>query len=157
MRKRVIGVGAVILVVLGALLGFQGFGTGDKDGDTGESDGETIQVGLPHDADQPETPSPGEVEPTPATSETPNVLTLLIDDDRYLIQWGADENAEFSPSTLEEIVSRVKEIPGDENGVRVRLRFRENAQNGPIDDLTTALNGAGVESEAIVRESGYVD
>lgn len=156
MRKRVIGAGAVILVALGIWLGnlFQGFGTGDGETDPDGSNGDAVQVSLTGDAVPSTT---GEGDDAPPTTGTPDVLTLLVDDDQYLVQWGEDWHAEFSPSTLEDIVARAKEVPGDENGVRVRLRFKENAQNGAIDDLTTALTDAGVEPEAIVKESGYVE
>lgn len=155
MRKRVIGVGAVILVVVGSLLGFRGFGTGE--GDNGEADGDNVQVSLASMTTTTPSEEAEETPDSPPTSEPPDVLTLLVDDDRYLIQWGEDWHAEFSSSTLDEIVSKMDDVPGDENGVRVRLRFKENAQNGAIEDLKTALTDAGVDPEAIIEDSEYVE
>ena len=154
MKKRAIGAGAVVLLALGIWLGnlFQGFGTGEGETD---SDGSNSLVSLTTDGSQPSTTSPGDGD-NPA-SETPDVLTLLVDDDKYLIQWGEDWHADFAPATLEEIVTAAREAPGDENGVRVRLRVTEDAQNGAIDDLESALTDAGLKSVAIFRVDGYVE
>ena len=155
MRKRVIGAGAVILVALGIWLGnMLGLGPGRDSctSDSSDSDAENVHVALTADTETATTD-----ENAQAAKETPKVLTLLIDDDKYLIQSGEDWYAEFAPATLDEIVARLGEIPGDENGVRVRLRFKANAQNGAISDLKSALTDAGVDPEAIIEDPDYVE
>jgi hypothetical protein len=155
MRKRVIGAGAVILVALGIWLGnmFKGLGPGgDSTTDSTDSDGENVRVALTSDGE----PATTDNHAQPA-NEAPDVLTLLVDDDKYLIQIGEDWYAEFAPATLDEIVTRLDKIPGDENGVRVRLRFKANAQNGAISDLKSALTDAGVDPEAIIEDPDYVE
>lgn len=154
MRKRVIGAGAVILVALGIWLGnMLGLGPGgDGSTESGDSNAEDVQVSLTSDAETATTD-----ENAQAANEAPKVLTLLVDDDNYQIQSGEDWYAEFSPATPDEIVARLGEFPGDENGVRVRLRFKANAQNGAISDLKSTLTEAGVNPEAIVEDPDYVE
>ena len=158
MRKRVIGAGAVVLVAVGIWLGniLQGPGLGEAETDSSDTNGETVQVSLSTDVD-PASTTPDTGDGTAADTEDPDVLTLLVDDDQYQIQRGEDWYAEFSPATLEDIISKAGDVPGDENGVRVRLRFRENAQNGAISDLKSALTDAGLEPESIIEDAEYVE
>lgn len=159
MRKRVMGVGAVVLVAVGIWLGniLKGPGLGENETDSSDTNGETVQVSLSTDVDPASTTTTGTGDGTAAVTEAPDVLTLLVDDDQYQIQWGEDWHAEFSPTTLEEITSKAGDMPGDENGVRVRLRFKENAQNGAISDLKSALTDAGLEPESIIEDAEYVE
>lgn len=155
MRKRLIAVGAVVLLALGAWLGnlFKGFGLGGPGSGTGE--GTSIHLAAPTEPppEQPPEPETPEVEP-----ETPGVLTVVVESDQFRIQSGGDAAATYAPATLEEIVLRAKESTGDAHGMRVRLRFHQNAQNGAISDLYQALQEqAGLAREAIVDAPGYVD
>jgi hypothetical protein len=151
MRKRLIAVAAVVLVALGAWLGnlFKGFGLGGPGSGTGE--GTSVNLVAPTEA-------PPEPEETEVEQESTGVLTVVVESDQFRVQSGADTAATFAPATLDEIVRRAKEAKGDEHGVRVRLRFHQNAQNGATSDLYQALQEqAGLAREAIVDAPGYVD
>lgn len=155
MRKRLIAVGAVVLLAIGAWLGnlFKGFGLGGPGSGTGE--GTSINLAAPTDALPPQSPEP---ETTDVDSDEPGVLTVVVESDQFRIQSGGDAAATFAPVTLDEIVRRTKESAGDEQGVRVRLRFHQNAQNGAISDLYKALQEqAGLAREAIIEAPGYVE
>jgi hypothetical protein len=155
MRKRLIAVAAVVLVALGAWLGnlFKGFGLGGPGSGTGE--GTSVNLVAPTEAPPEQPPEPEETE---VEQQSTGVLTVVVESDQFRVQSGADTAATFAPATLDEIVRRAKEAKGDEHGVRVRLRFHQNAQNGATSDLYQALQEqAGLAREAIVDAPGYVD
>jgi len=155
MRKRLIAGGAVVLLIVGAWLGnlFKGFGVGGSESGTGNE--AEVNLTAPTEA---HTETPQQVETPAVEPETSPVLTVLVDADQFRIQSGSDASATFATATLDEIVKRARESTGDEHGVRVRLRFRENAQNGATSDLFKALQErAGIDREAIVEAPGFVE
>jgi glycine/D-amino acid oxidase-like deaminating enzyme len=155
MRKRLIAVAAVLLLAIGAWLGnlFKGFGLGGPGSGTGEET--SVNLAAPTDELPPQPPEP---ETPVVESEPSGVLTIVVESDQFRIQSGADADAAFAPTTLDDIVARAKESTGDEHGVRVRLRFHQNAQNGAISDLYKALQEQAVlDREAIIEAPGYVD
>ncbi|MBL8849912.1 MAG: hypothetical protein JNG89_09515 [Planctomycetaceae bacterium] len=164
MRKRLMTVAAIGLLIAGAWLGnlFRGFGlggsgTGDGNGEAPSADTQ-INAG-PESTTVSLTSSARSVARDAAVSDaaTDSLLTVLVVEDHYEVQSGADEDGTFAPATLEALVEQAKVRPGDEHGVRVRLRFRRNAQSGAISDLYAALQSAGIPREQIIEATGYVE
>lgn len=156
MRKRLTTVAAVGLLAVGIWLGtlFRGFGVGSGD-DAGDQPSTDTHVNL-----APEVAASSAEPVSTVASHDPDaddVLTVLVEEDRYQLQSGDDAAARFAPATLNEIATRAAAHPGDEHGVRVRLRFRRNAQSGAISDLYEALQAAGIPREQIIEASGFVD
>jgi hypothetical protein len=156
MNKRLLGAAAVVILAVGMYLGnlFRGFGLGGGPGEGENGGGERepqVNVTAPSATS---TTTPSEV----AATDSPDVLTVLVEAAQYQIQQGTDENAKFEPAELTEVVARSRDTAGDEHGVRIRLRFRRNAQTGAINDLYQALQSqAGVQREEIIEATGYVD
>ena len=164
MRKRVMAVAAVGLVVLGVWLGdvFRGFGTGEADSsESSETALEDVQVSLDAGSEIPSRGAGAPQQETAATTPRPehadDVLTVLVDGDSYQLQTGDDEAASFTPATLEEVVERAETYPGNPLGVRVRLRFRRNSQEGARADLIEALQAAEIEREQIIEATDFVE
>jgi hypothetical protein len=156
MNKRLLGAAAVVILAVGMYLGnlFRGLGLGGGSGagENDRGDGGT-QVNVTDPSATP-TPTPSNT----AVADSPDVLTVLVEADQYQIQQGTDEDAQFEPAELSEVVARSRDAAGDEHGVRIRLRFRRNAQTGAINDLYQALQSqAGVQREEIIEAAGYVD
>jgi len=164
MRKRLMAVAAVGLLIAGAWLGniFRGFGLGGSGSgeDSGAAPSADTQINLGAEGSTVALTSSSPTEKlrddtTDAAKD--DVLTVLVVEDRYEVQSGADESGTFEPNTLEAIVEQAKARNGDEHGVRVRLRFRRNAQSGTTNDLYAALQAAGIPREQIIESTGYVD
>lgn len=165
MRKRVMAVGAVVLLIVGAWLGdlFRGFGTGDPASSdrNDESPPGEVQANLEAAADVSPRGESERTQESAAATPTPqhadDVLTVLIDGDSYELQSGDDANATFAPATLEELVAKAKTHPGNPNGVRVRLRFRRDSQEGARADLIEALQLDGIQREQIIEATDFVE
>lgn len=171
MRKRLTALAAVGLLVAGAWLGnlFRGFGLGGSG--TGEGQAETpsadTQVNLGAEASRvlltsSATTGPAAASAISGTTEavaaaTDDVLTILVVEDTYHLQSGTDAAAEFAPTTLAALVEQAKAHAGDKHGIRVRLRFRRNAQSGAISDLYAALQAAGIAREQVIEATGFVE
>lgn len=163
MRKRLIAVAAVGLLIVGAYLGnfFRGFGPGGPATGQGEAEAPPAdtQVNLGAESSvsltSQLTGATGEAAPT--TAKDDKVLTVLVSGDKYEVQSGDDAAATFEPYTLEALVEQAKNRTGDEHGVRVRLRFKRDAQEGATSDLVKALQAAGIAREQIIESTGYVE
>jgi hypothetical protein len=162
MRKRLMAVAAVGLLVVGAWLGnlFRGFGLGGSGSGTGTADSSTgdVQVslhgGAAPAATPPESTPPATGEGAPVAEE---VLTVLVNGEQYAVQSGEDATARFEPATLESVVELAKSRKGDAHGVRVRLRFKRDAQSGAISDLYSALQAADIPREQVIDATGFVE
>lgn len=152
MKKRILGVAAIALIGLGLWL--SRFWNGPGLGGSGAGKGESPQVSLNAQSHPHETSISSE----PQTAAAPDdVLSVLIEADQYHIQQGPDEQPRFDVASLEDLVRRARDVTGGKYGVKVRLRFRRNAQEGTISNLYRALQEAGLERESIIEDSDYVD
>ncbi len=159
MRKRVLGGGAVIILLVGMWMGnfFQGFGLGTGGGNgSGEDEGDPGRTQVSLTTEQPPA-EPPESEPSQISLYSDEVLTVLVTGTEYQVETESTGAAAFEPATLEEIVSRAEDMPGDRNGIRVRLRFSRTAESGATSDLYERLQAAGIEREAILETTGYID
>ncbi|MFO1094594.1 MAG: hypothetical protein U0992_15010 [Planctomycetaceae bacterium] len=163
MRKRLIAVAAVALLIAGAWFGniFRGFGPGGPGSGEGAAEAPPADTQVNLGTEQsillttPTSAASGEAAPTAPKND--QVLTVLVAKDRYEVQSGDDATATFEPYTLESLVEQAKTRTGDEHGVRVRLRFKRDAQEGATSDLVKALQAAGIPREQIIESTGYVE
>lgn len=157
------------LLVVGFWLGnfFRGFGPGGPSTGTGIGPGTgTEQVAEPRDpnaqrvalgepASMPTIAGPTDASVSSAPSAaSAQPLTIVIDGAGYALLGDAGES---KATSLEEIRTRAGEAPGNDQGVRVRIVRRKNAQAGARADLLAALEASGVPSDAIQEKMGFVD
>lgn len=164
MKKRLIAVGAIGLLIVGAWFGnlFRGFGLGGSGSGEGDNDRATGDVQVSLDTGEPSltagltsaTATSSTAEGAPVADE---VVTVVITTDRYELQSGDDATARFEPATKEAIVELAKSRKGDAHGVRVRLRFKPDAHSGATSDLYSALQEADISREQVIEAKGYVE
>lgn len=136
MRKRIVGGGIVVGALALAWL-WSGMNRGPGGGDNGTPDTEqssqttTAPPGdTDLDADDRQSPSPGHGDR----------LLVLITGGEYRIL----RDNEYAPASLEEVVAVATHMPGDENGVKVRIEHDSTGVSGAQTDLAAALLEAGL-------------
>lgn len=140
-HRTLIG-GGILVAILGTILSFMGgLFPGLGGGGTGDSgDGPKVQLG--EDSETPET------KPTTETAADLNdgVLDILIDGKEYLVlrEGGARE-----AMPLEKIGQLAKDLPGNEDGYRVRISQKDNAVFSAEQNLKTELERQGLPPEQI--------
>lgn len=158
MKKRVLGAAAVVILLVGIWMGnfFKGLGLGGPGTGDAEREGEPgrTQVGLNSESAPEQSDEPAASD---ASLYSDEVLTVLVAGSGYSIESESAGAAAFTPASLDEIVAQAKDKPGDRNGIRVRLRFRRDAESGATSDLYEALQVAGIAREAILETTGYAD
>jgi len=145
MKRRLIGVAAVLLVGMGALLGKYGMpGLGSGDGG----------FGTANDSQTTASVSPDRTEAPPA--ETPSEKTLLaveqgavvvrVQDQSFLVR---GSSGSMTAATIEEIVEQAKATEPNSSGIRVCIRREASAKAGAWGKLVEQLKSAGVADDQI--------
>ena len=149
-KRNILGAALVAGIGLGVYLGqFKGFGLGGSNNwgigspnaQTSVSTDGTNQskttTNLSNDSDKTSDDAPTAV---------PKVVKVIIDDRAYLLR-GANGNN--SSITLSNLIKLIKQAPGDEDGVRVRIYEKANARMSADENLKKALEEAEIPSTAI--------
>lgn len=171
MKKRYgIGVGAILAIgfLLGQFFKLPGFGGGST------GDAVLTSNSEPDETSQAETESEAsdDIDALRNVSVTNNVrpsraptelvlppeafITIAVDGGTYRLTTPIDPS-EGMKLSLGEVVAQASQTTGGESGVRVRILFHKNAQEGAISDLRKALDSAGIKREEIQEISGYID
>lgn len=89
-----------------------------------------------------------EVSPSDETEPTtiPKVVRVLIDDREYLLQGASGD----SPISLTKLIDLIKKAPGDEDGIRVRIKEKSNMRMSMEEKLKDALTAAGIPDSAVL-------
>ncbi|MBX3441936.1 MAG: hypothetical protein KF774_05975 [Planctomyces sp.] len=172
-RRRVAGAGALGLIAFGLWLGskFGGFGLGS--GGLGLGSGTDFKAGQGPGAggDAADAQAPPSTENTrvgltslsaPSTgnadvdSEPPPRLRVILDGNQVLIA-ANDDSVAGIPSTPAAVVERVKSLPGDDQGILIRIERTKRATSGARRELLSALESAGVPREAIQEATDFLD
>lgn len=161
MKKRYVGGFAAVVFALGFLLSqllqFGEFGVPSEEGTaesaTEEQHDDTSDVSL-------DNVSAGGSLPTTVSNSkstpTPQFVTIAIHEDRYRLT-SEDDPQSGVDVPLSEVVKQVKDATGGEQGVKLRIVFHKNAQEGALADLHSSLEKSGVKREEIQEISGYID
>ena len=83
-------------------------------------------------------------------------VTVAIEEDNYRLTT-SDSPLEGNYLSLGELIDRVTKTTGTNEGIRLRVLFHRNAQEGALADLHKALASAGVKREEIQEISGYLN
>jgi len=167
-----VGVGALMIGIALYLL-LQGFGAGAG---TGAGTGDTEQPASADSASEPDTPAPANTKAAtqPAASVAADkdaeagarsltdltaderraissgILTVLIDERKFLIQIADTPAPVFRSTILSRIPELVRRCSGDTNGIRVIVRRRETARPSAEADLRRDLEKLQITSDAIL-------
>ena len=77
------------------------------------------------------------------------VLTVVIDSRSYLIEEQTDAGTNHLVSELDKVVQMAKLVPGNDDGVHVRVLLRESSRASTEDELHAALLKAGLREDQI--------
>lgn len=169
LRNKVLGAGAIGLLALGIWIGswLPEWGLGGR---RGEDDPGTETADLP----SPPPVTDGVVTGvgavavrTPQESEShPPFVTVMIHGEGFQLPRnpGLDvrtipppTSEHFEPASLEEVVARAKQVPGNAEGIKVLILRHKSATVGARDRLQKALLDAGLKTEQLHQLTGYVD
>jgi hypothetical protein len=149
MRKRTAAGGVLVVAVLvGVWLSglFRGFGPG---GGGGNGEGEAShRAEFPVSAEAPET-RPDQDPNAPA--EPARVVDVLIDGERYSVRRAIQGGAAWRPAELDEIVRLATNAPGNEQGLKVRIRRRSTSLPSAEQRLEEALLQGGLSSTEVYK------
>ncbi len=166
--------GGALLIGLALFLLFRGFGpggTGSSNSGSGlESNGGSdpkISTSAPTSA-APSSTSPA---PTSLTAPDPlaggltddekkalsgDVLTVLIDEHRFLMELPGSPDPIFRPIPLERVVELATLSKGDTNGVKVKILRRETSRASAEFQLKSELERRGIRGDSLVMPTEFV-
>lgn len=90
---------------------------------------------------------------TPEKTQTSRVVEVRVDKQgRYLLKRTVDGRTTFEPVELKRVVELAGKAPGDEHGIKVRIRRQLESDLSEIDKLIAALRSqAGLKSTDIQK------
>ena len=145
-KRNILGVVLIAGIWLGAYLGKWGLGLGDGFGlgkggnvglptDSGSSteNGEQTIVGM----DQGESPT---------LPRSTKFVKVLIDDREFLLVDGAKE----TPITLPKLMELVQQVPGDDDGIRLRIYEKATARMSTEESLKEAIEREKIPDTAVI-------
>ena len=81
-----------------------------------------------------------------APEATADVLRVVIDEHQYLLKSEGKE----TPIKLADLIERIKQTPGDSDGVRLKIFQKETARVKAEEDLKSALSEAQIADTAVL-------
>jgi len=175
--------GGALLIGLALFLLFRGFGpggTGSSGSGSGpESNGGSdpkISTSAPTSAASsaaPSATSPMATSPTATSLTAPDplaggltddekkalsgdVLTVLIDEHRFLMELPGGPDPIFRPIPLERVVELATLSRGDTNGVKVKILRRETSRASAEFQLKSELERKGIRGDSLVMPTEFV-
>ena len=148
--KTLMGGGALLAagILFGLFADLPGFGTGS----------DNTFVTLDPSANSPLEPTLTESDSEDAVDElgTQETVTVLIDDRSYSFVLDGGGETVLRPAELSQIISQTSAATGDENGIRIRILWRETARASAVDALESALANAGIAADSIYKRNEFV-
>ena len=118
-------------------------------------------VADPADAEVPPNPAGSASDPAPGADDGPAlaVADVRVDGAEYWVlrRFAADGREDRDPLTADEVVALARSVPGDSDGVKVRVSRTPDAEAGAADDLMDALAAAGLEDDEIDYRTRLVE
>lgn len=165
MRRAKWGIGAAAVVGAAWLLSkfFNGGGLGIGDG---------TNVALPSKSDAPavrpdeDHGPPPQDEPEASTVATQGeeksigeggVVEALIDGRNFFVKRGSGDDAEWVPAEPDVISGYARQAPGDDSGVKVRIRRKASARAAAEEELSKSLHAAGLTDAQIDQPQSFVE
>jgi len=151
--------GVIVVVGLAVFLSrfFQGLGPGGGNGlGTGEASQAVSQEDLRTVSVNNSYPTATPAETAPGTGTEPSVVTVVIHDNSYRLALNAADPQTGLDVGLDVIATRALAVPGNKDGIRVRILLEKTAQEGARTELLQHLEQAGIKPEQIQELSGYV-
>ena len=145
MKRRLIGVVAVLLVAMGVLLGKFGMpGLGSGDGGTGTANDSQTNVSVsPQRAEAPPAETPAQ-KTVPAVEQ--GAVVVRVRDQGFLVM---GTSGSMTSATIEEIVERAQGTEPNSVGIRVCIRREASAKAGAWGKLVEQLKSVGVADDQI--------
>lgn len=106
--------------------------------------------------DQTETASSSNSDQTDNNLPTAGLITVLIDDRAYSIAKADGDNIVYTPTAIAAIVQQAQQVPGNEDGIKVRVLRKESARATAESNLRNALVDAGIDAGAIYMPRSFV-
>lgn len=144
-KRNVLGVVLIAGIWLGAYLGKWGLGLGDGAGDGGHawlpsgsnSSSNGIEDRTPAEESETETPTP---------RSSAKFVKVIIDDREFLLVSGTKEE----PITLPKLMELVKQVPGDDDGIRLRVYEKASARMSTEESLKEAIEREKIPDTAVI-------
>lgn len=142
-NRKLIGVG-ILVAIAGAFLsmitglfpGLGGGGTGEGDG----TDPNNVEVNSSADATDVDTVPPAE------DLESDGVMDIVIDGETYLVKQTGGTRVKLS---LEDIVHRAPDMPGNADGILVKVACKRSSKYSAERDLKEKLAAVGVGEDKV--------
>jgi hypothetical protein len=148
-----------LMIGLALFLLFRGFGVGPGAAATASPDASTTAT-----PDQPSRQNPASDSKQVAVNERSldqftaeerraiagDILTVLIDERKFLIQITETPAPVFRTATIDRIPDLALQCPGDSNGIRVRILRRETARPSAEADLRRELENVRITADNIL-------
>ena len=103
----------------------------------------------------------GTADPTPDAADAPPIAVadVLVDGGEYWVlrRFASDGREIREPTSAEEVVAMAGRVPGDPDGVKVRVARTPGAEAGAAADLMAALAAAGLADDEIDYRTRLVD
>lgn len=158
--------GALAIAAIIALLFFRGSGFGEAEetspGDSGE---EMVSVDPNSTLDTPpenpaDPPPPDDADDDLTSDETKalssGVLSVLIDERSFLLAVPTEAGTVYQPLQLDRAAQLAGRVPGDSNGIRVRILRRETARPSAEQSLMAELKQMGIDKDALYMPAEYI-
>ena len=139
-KRLAVGGGAILVLgVLFGMFGPFGFGSG-----SGEADGDGVVATTDPSASATVTSPEKRSTDGPADN-----ITIVIDGHDFLQVVNVGGKAVQRAITLEDILKQVQTVPGDQDGIKIRVLRKDSARASAENALLTALNEGGVSNESV--------
>lgn len=141
MRRKLIGLSAVALLAIGALLGKFGMpGLGSGDGGPAP-----VLTAQPASTSKPEASESEQSAATVPVVEQ-DAVVVRVEDRSFLVR-GSD--GEWSEATIAQVVERSRSTEPNASGIRVCIRRADSARAGDWGKLVEQLKAAGIQDTQI--------
>lgn len=146
-KRNILGVVLIAGIWLGAYLGKWGLGLGDGFGlGTGGQAWVPSGSNSSSSEDADRTPADKEQSESPSLPSSAKFVKVMIDDREFLLVNGTKEE----PITLERLMELVKQVPGDDDGIRLRIYEKSTARMSSEESLKEAIEREKIPETAVM-------